>query len=187
MENIYKSSVEMILEELIRCLGGVDEKQAEALIEEILRAKRVFAIGAGRVLLMLQAFVKRLNHIGVEAYYVGAVNEPAAAPGDLLIVASGSGESAVPAAIAKVALKYKPKIAYVGSNMNSTIAGMADIKVRIPCGTKLNLAGEMKSSQPMSSLFEQSLLIFLDSIVCMIVKKQNIDIKTLWERHANLE
>ena len=71
--------------------------------------------------------------------------------------------------------------------MNSSVSAMADVAVRIPCRTKLALPDEVASGQPMSSLFEQSLLIFLDVAAMLLIERKGIDIKALWGTHANLE
>lgn len=177
----------LIIEEINTALSAVNVKEVEKMIEMIYSAEKVFVIGVGRVLLMMKAFAKRLNHIGINANYVGAINEPAITEKDVLIIGSGSGESVIPVAITKIAKKYGAKIIHVGSNKKSTIAEIADLFVRIPCRTKLNLEDEIESKQPMSSLFEQSILIFGDIVVYMMVKNNNLDIKTLWKKHANLE
>ena len=183
----YEKAREIILSELAMSLGAVAPADAEAFVRELMGARKVFVVGVGRVMLMLQAFVKRLNHLGVEAYYVGEINEPAITRADLLVVGSGSGETAVPVAIAKVARKYSPRMAHIGSNRHSTISGLCDVHVRIPCRTKLALEDEIPSRQPMSSLFEQSLLLFLDAVCLMILEERRLDLPSLWERHANLE
>ena len=67
------------------------------------------------------------------------------------------------------------------------MAGMADVFVRIPARTKLYLEDETESVQPMTSLFEQSLLLFGDTVAKLIIDKNNINIKDLWQFHANLE
>jgi 6-phospho-3-hexuloisomerase len=59
--------------------------------------------------------------------------------------------------------------------------------VRIPVQTKLYLNDEIISKQPMSSFFEQSLLLFGDVVAGMIVDKKDIELKKLWNFHANLE
>ncbi len=187
-ENInFQSMSKEVLDEVRRTLSMVNDERAEVVIEKLISARKVFVIGVGRVMIMLQAFVKRLNHLGIEAYYVGEINEPAITKDDVLIVASGSGESVVPVAIERVATKFCPTIIYIGSNLASTAARMSDLQLRIPCRTKLNLSDELNSVQPMSSLFEQSLLLTLDTLAFMIVEKKNLVMKDLWLKHANLE
>lgn len=185
--NSFLDASNVIIEEIKTAIHSIDEKQVEEMVEMLCNADKVFVIGVGRVLLMMQAFAKRLNHIGINANYVGAINEPAIKQEDVLIIGSGSGETAIPVAIAKIAKKYRAKILYIGSNTKSTVSKIADLSVRIPCSTKLNLKDGIKSQQPMSSLFEQSLLIFGDIVAYMIIKNKNINITELWEKHANLE
>ena len=119
--------------------------------------------------------------------YVGAINEPAIGKEDLLVVGSGSGETAIPVSITQIAKKTGARVIHIGSNKNSTISALADMVVRIPCRTKLVLPDEINSSQPMSSLFEQSLFLFLDIISLMIIEKKKINLNDLWYTHANLE
>ena len=59
--------------------------------------------------------------------------------------------------------------------------------IRIPVRTRLNLENEMESKQPMTSLFEQTLMILGDVLAMMIIEKQNIELEDLWIYHANLE
>jgi len=183
----YENARSMILGEIRIALGAIDAKMVEEMIEMICSAEKIFVIGVGRVLLMMQAFAKRLNHIGINANYVGAIDEPAITEKDVLIVGSGSGETAVPVAIARIAKKHGARIIHIGSNAKSTVGEVADLFVRIPCRTKLNREDEIDSKQPMSSLFEQSLLLFGDIVAFMIIKRKNLDIKALWCKHANLE
>lgn len=183
----FKRAQALILNELSSALGAVDDAQARAAMEALLGARKVFVVGVGRVMLMLQAFVKRLNHLGIQAFFVGEINEPAITKDDLLLTASGSGESAVPVAITRIAKKYGARVLYVGSNASSSVAGMSDLMLRIPCKTKLRLADELSSEQPMSSLFEQALLLTLDALAYMIVREKDLIMDDLWQTHANLE
>ena len=59
--------------------------------------------------------------------------------------------------------------------------------VRIPVRTKNYLEDEIDSIQPMTSLFEQSLLLFGDVVAKMIIDERGLDMKSLWRYHANLE
>lgn len=185
--NEYNSVKNSILHEITQTLETVHPEEVQVLVDAILGSRRVFVTGVGRVLLVMQAWAKRLNHLGIMTFFAGEINEPAISDEDLLISASGSGESVVPRAITSVALKYKPKICYIGSNNESTIAQMADIHVNFQCSTKHKKAEEIVSVQPMSSLFEQSLFILGDIVALMIIKKKNIELGKLWDIHANLE
>lgn len=185
--NNFSTTKKIVLDEITTAIDCIDMAQVESLVDEICSAEKVFFVGVGRVLLALEAWVKRLNHLGIHANYVGAINEPAITNKDLLIIGSGSGETAIPVAIAKIASRYGAKIIHIGSNPNSSISQLTHLFIRIPCRTKLNLPGEIDSLQPMSSLFEQSLFLLGDMVSYMIIENKNLDLKKLWHSHANLE
>ncbi|MFC3747733.1 6-phospho-3-hexuloisomerase [Paenibacillus sp. GCM10012306] len=176
-----------IANELSETLNSIEPQQVEALAAAIKKADKVFFVGVGRVLLSLKSIAKRLAHLGVNTYVVGQITEPAITEKDLLIVGSGSGETAFPLIIAKKAKQFKATVAHIGANPQSSMREYADVFVRIPVSTKLNLPGEIPSIQPMTSLFEQSLLLLGDTISLMIVKENNVDMHALWQYHANLE
>jgi 6-phospho-3-hexuloisomerase len=183
----YYEAVDTVISECTKALKSVDPQMTKALLEMLFEAQNIFFVGVGRVMYSLKAIAKRFSHIGFNTYCVGSVTEPAITDRDLLIVGSGSGESLIPIAIAKKAKRFGAKVALIGSNGQSTIAGVSDLFVRIPVRTKMELPGEIQSSQPMTSLFEQSLLLYGDILASMIIKQKGIDVKSLWARHANLE
>lgn len=183
----YKTARQLVIKECDFALSKINEDEIQKLIEMLFSADKVFFIGVGRVKLELEAFAKRLAHLGIKTHIVGDINEPAMTDKDILIVGSGSGESLVPVAIAKKAKSIGGKIVHIGSNPQSSLAPITDLMVRIPVQTKLYLNDEIVSNQPMSSLFEQSLLLLGDSIAAMIVSQKNIELKKLWAYHANLE
>jgi len=155
----FSNSYRMIIDEIVMALDMIDDNVVDDFIELLLNSERVFFVGVGRVELMLHAFVKRLNHLGVKATYVGAMDEPAITDKDVLIVGSGSGESAIPVAIARIAKKYNAKIIHIGSNTDSSVSTIADLIIRIPCRTKFYT----------------------------IIRRKGLDLKELWRAHANLE
>jgi len=184
---MYNDTLKLVLDEILQTLENVNKDDIELLKNDIMNARKIFVVGVGRVLLSLQSFVKRLNHLGYEAYYVGEINEPCITKKDILIVGSGSGNTLFPVAIANKANEIGAKVIHIGSNKNSAIKDIISYMVRIPTQTKLYLQDEIESQQIMTSLFEQCLLILGDIICKMILDERNIDIKSLWKYHANLE
>lgn len=183
----YVETSKKITDELSTTLNQVNEEEIYSLLDEINKAEKVFFVGVGRVLLSLKAIAKRLAHIGVKTYFVGQITEPAITEKDLLIVGSGSGETAFPLIIAKKAKDNNARVAHIGTNPKSSMKEYTDCFIKIPVSSKLSLPGEIKSVQPMTSLFEQSLLLLGDTLALMMIKEKNIDMKELWRYHANLE
>lgn len=183
----YRKNVEVIVSEIQNTLELVDDEQVDKLIGDIISADKVFLTGVGRVLLSLQAIAKRLTHLGIEAHCVGDITEPALTERSLLIVGSGSGSSIVPVAIAKKAKEFHAKVVHIGSNPNGDVQKYIDYMVRIPAQTRLYLKDEIKSKQPMTSLFEQCVLVFGDVLAMQIIEREDISLDELWIYHANLE
>lgn len=183
----YEAARTQVLRELNSALDAVDPQAVYRLTDAILGAQQVFLVGVGRVLLSLSAFAKRLAHLGVRAHVVGEITEPAITPDDLLIVGSGSGATMFPVGIARLAHAKGATVVHIGSNPASELAGIAAFMVRIPVRTKQYLPDEIDSRQPMTSLFEQSLLLLGDIVAMMIIARRQLDLATLWQYHANLE
>lgn len=184
----YDAARGEVLGELDRALSCVDPAALERLKDDILSADQVFFVGVGRVMLALQCICKRLAHLGIRAHCVGDINEPHLNREDLLIVGSGSGASLFPLGIARKARETVGcRIVHIGSNPNSEMRGIADYMLRIPVRTKQYLADEIDSCQPMTSLFEQSLLLLGDILAKLIIEERGLDLKELWRYHANME
>lgn len=184
----YADASSAVINELQRTLNKIDPLSLENLKNDILSADQVFFVGVGRVMLSLQCICKRLAHLGIKAHYVGEITEPHLNKGDLLIVGSGSGGSLFPLGIAKKArAAVGCKIVHIGSNPNSEMKDICDYMVRIPVRTKLYLEDEIDSCQPMTTLFEQSLLLVGDIVAKLIIEERHLNMKDLWRYHANME
>ena len=183
----FQKLKEGVCQEIRFVLGKVEEDEVEAFVDDILKADRLFFIAVGRVMLMLQAFAKRFKHLGLDSYVVGETTVPGIQKRDLLVAGSGSGETLTTVNVARLAKKYRAKVALITSSSRSTLKGLSDVSVRIPCPTKLRLPGEIPSKQPMTNLFEQSLLIFCDCVCMIIQDRLNVSEKEMWGVHANLE
>ena len=149
--------------------------------------------------LALQCFGKRLSHLGCKVELVGSLTEKPASKKDLLIVASGSGESIIPLHISKKAKSVGCKILHITSAKKSSIRNIADYVVELKAPTKIVSKIKFKESlsdsasktklsiQPMSTLFDQALHIFGDVVSMIIQSKKGLNKEELWNYHANLE
>lgn len=183
----YGQVSRIVIEECGSALKAIDPESVREYMTMISQAERVFFVGVGRVLLALEAIAKRYAHLGIQAVVVGQITEPAITDRDILVVGSGSGETMFPAGIARKAKELGAKVIHIGSNPCSGLKEVADLFVRIPVESRAKAADEIHSEQPMTSLFEQSLLLFGDATALMMVREKKIDVNKLWEFHANLE
>ena len=178
----------IIVEELGHTLSQVDAVNGEKLTDAILKAGKVFVAGAGRSGFAAKAFAMRLMHMGFDTYVVGETITPNLEANDLFLVASGSGETGSLVGMSRKAKQIGAKLATVTIRPEGSIGQLADIVIRIPAPTpKASVLDDFKSIQPMGSLFEQSLLLYLDAVILRLMKKQGNDSDTMFTRHANLE
>ena len=179
-----KDNMQKIVSEVQELLALVDTATIENLIKEIEVADRIYLGGAGRSLLVIKSFAMRLMHLGYQAYMIGETTVPAAEAGDLIIFASGSGETGALKTMAAKAKEIGATIALITYRPQSTIAKLADLVLEIPVETIKD------RFQPTGSSFEQSMLILFDAIFLSIYQgqKQNLNIDEFIKlRHANLE
>ncbi|HBQ5643484.1 6-phospho-3-hexuloisomerase [Klebsiella michiganensis] len=183
----YVTTERRVVQEISDAMEQINPAEVELLIGLMEKADKVFFVGVGRVMLSLQAIAKRLAHLGINTVVVGQITEPAITENDLLIVGSGSGETLFPLGIARKAKTYKAMVVHIGANPDCSMKEYRDHFIRIPVSSKLHLPDEIVSRQPMTSLFEQSLLLVGDIIALMIIEKRQLNIHSLWQFHANLE
>ena len=186
-EQEYIEAKNMIIDECGKALSSIDFNEIDQYLQMLTDADKVFFVGVGRVLLALKCIAKRYAHLGIKSVVVGDITEPAITDKDVLIVGSGSGETLFPLSIARKANQIGAKIIHIGSNPDSSMKEIEDLFVRIPVESRAKASDEIHSGQPMTSLFEQSLLLFGDTTASMLVKKNQINIHELWQYHANLE
>jgi 6-phospho-3-hexuloisomerase len=182
-----KLNYKALLSEIDNTLKVSDFGDLEEFIKKIVSAEKIVLFGAGRVGLMMKTFAMRLNHLGLDSYFLGEVNLPATGLGDLLIIGSGSGNTKSVVTIAEIAQNKGLDVISVTSNINSSIAGLSSSLIILNCQTKETISAPRYSIQPMTTLFEQSILIFLDALVLELMKKLNIDNESMSRRHNVIE
>lgn len=176
-----------VLEEISRVFMGSDFSSEKELISSIVSSNRIVCVGAGRMGLMLKCFSMRLAHLGKSAYMLGDSNVMHIGRGDLLIVASGSGETQTICDLVEIAKKNGANIAAITGNLDSRIGKLANIKILIRAPSKTKVVEGFSSIQPMTTLNEQCLIIFLDSLVLDLMEIMGETHETMWGRHSNLE
>jgi len=181
-----KTALTIVQEEIAQALNSVDEGEVEALIHALLRARRVFVVGTGRVGLGAQAFAMRLMHLGLAAYWIGDAITPAVGPGDLWLACSGSGETAVIRALTQLAAERGAEVATVTREPQATVGQLSSTVVRLMPEAE-DRERTPASVQPMTAQFEQSLYLLLDAVVLLIMERLGQTDAMIRQRHFNLE
>lgn len=179
----------VVLGEVGAALQEVDVTALEDLERRIGAARRVYVAGAGRSGLVMRGFAMRLMHLGLRVHVVGDVTTPAIEAGDLLVVGSGSGETESLAAMARKARRLGAGLAALTIVPSSTIGQLAELVLRVdaPSPKATPPPGTRPSVQPMGSLFEQALLVLVDTIVLRLARARGATYEEMFARHANLE
>jgi len=182
---------EIAVDELEQVLRLVDEKAAESLAEEILHAKRIFVVGAGRSGLTVRGYAMRLAHLGFTVHVVGDVTSPPIKPEDLLIAVSGSGATRGILQVAETARSIGARIACITTDAGSPLAQMSVCSVVLPASTPkakgVRDSNVIRSKQPLAGLFEQSSWLFGDIHVALLRDRLGETNESMMARHANLE
>jgi len=167
-----------VLKDLGLILAAVPEEETRRFVHAIRDAQRVFMYGLGRSGLVARMFGMRLVHLGRDATIVGDTTTPAIRAGDLLIPCSRTGRSPILHHMIRLAHRKGARAAAV---VGTPEALKADLVVRLPLE-----AAEAEKAQPMGSLFEQALLLYLDHVVLLLMaelKKTGEDMERI---HSNL-
>ena len=129
----------------------------------------------------------RLNHLALKAFHINDCNVPRIGTDDLLLVCSGSGETKTILELVKVASEHEAQVALVTSRSTSSMADLADVKVLLPAQAKITHSKMVSSIQPMTSLMEQTCLLFLDILVLVLMDEMQQHHDLLKSRHSILE
>lgn len=189
----------LLMASRIRAIANtISDNDVEKFLGELLRAKRIYVIGAGRSGLVAKAFAMRLMHLGLQAYVVGETITPAMAAGDAIVVFSGSGRTKTVADIAETAKDIGAHICLITSNADSRIGKISDCIVIIEHQRDeveddaqefeiRQMMGEHKSFAPLGTLFETASMIFGDAVISRLMEITKTDESALKGRHTNIE
>jgi 6-phospho-3-hexuloisomerase len=176
-------TLKVILEEIMSVLSKVDRKQIQEIVDCIDKDTRIFVDGEGRSKLMGKGFAMRLMHLGYEVYVVGETITPAVNKGDIYFSVSGSGESENVVLNTKKAKEKGCRIIAVTSKLQSSLSSLSDKFIIVPGTTKGDNGEKRNSVQLLSSLFDQSIHIVLDSVCLRLSKKENISNSEATAKH----
>ncbi len=184
----FTEALDQMHEELGGVLSRLTPDLAETLIKEIQGAPRIFGCATGRSGFILRGFLMRLMHLGFHVFFVGETITPRISPGDLLLVMSGSGETAQPREMQRRANTVGARTLALTTHRESTIGREAQVSLIIPGTTKLARTQETTSVQCPGSLFEQATFLFLEAVVLILYQRRlGRDGEKVLDRHTDLE
>lgn len=164
--------IQQVMSEIDDVIKAVDVSNIEEFTTFFDQSKRVFIDGEGRSGFMAKGFAMRLMHLNYNVFVVGETINPALTPQDVVVVVSGSGESANVVTTARKAKQLGCQVLAVSSKKESTLASFADFVLIVPGAIRTSNENQRKSIQLLSSLFDQSLHIILD-VACLYISRRD--------------
>ena len=199
MERHRVQDMMRLMAQKIRAIANIiSDEDVEKFISELLRAKRIYVMGAGRSGLVAKAFAMRLMHLGFQAFVVGETITPSLSKGDIMVIFSGSGRTKTVADIAETAKEIGAKICLITSDADSRIGKISDCIVIIEHHRDAvtddavefeirQMMGDHKSFAPLGTLFETASMIFADAVISRLMEITHVDEIALKNRHTNVE
>lgn len=181
----YKELSTIVIEEHQKVYEAVDEFQVEQYLNLLSEAKCIQVFGMGRMKCSVRGFTMRLMHMGLNAHVVYDTTCPEIKDGDLLVIHGAC--TSVGYLVAQMAKKRGAKVVSITADPNNRISQLSDLVVELKGQIHGGREYEIPSIQPMAALFEQSVFIFSDIIIQLLMQKMNISIESMKSRHTNLD
>ncbi len=200
VENVYKTMYS-IADFIITAAREIKREQLERMIETLTKVYgkhdvKILVMGAGRSGLVGRAFAMRLLHLGYTVYVLGETIVPRIGKGDIVVAISGSGRTKLIVTAADAAKQVGATVIAITSYPDSPLARIADIVVEVPGRTKIareedyfarQILGIHEPLAPLGTLFEDTVMVFLDSVVVELMNRLGKTEEDLRAVHANIE
>ena len=194
----YERATHDLIDSVRESLARVDLDQVEKMVTEMLVStnRRILVVGAGRSGLIGRAFAMRLMHLGFQVYVMGETITPSIGRGDLVIALSGSGTTKIVVTAVEIGKTVGAKIIAITSYVDSALAKLADDVVLVKGRTRVadekdyflrQLMGEHELMAQLGTVFEISLMTFLDGVVVELMRRLGLTESELKKRHATIE
>ena len=200
MVTYFKHAYQEISNFILKAFDKIKLDEIEAfvkLLEESYKSnKKILVVGVGRSGLVGRGFAMRLRHLGLRSYVLGETITPPVEEGDMVVAISGSGSTQIVVAAAEAAKKMKARVVAITSYYDSPLGRVADLVVFVPGRTKVaamddyfarQILGLHEPLSPLGTLFEDTAMVVLDSIIAELMKRLGKNESDLAKRHANIE
>jgi 6-phospho-3-hexuloisomerase len=159
------------LEEIAAAVTSVPETELDAVVDELLAARRIACYAGGREGLVLRGLVMRLFHAGLDVHYVGEMTCPAVGPGDLVVLSCGPGRISMVEALAGVALRDGARLLYLTAQPQNPPADRAHRVVQVKAQTMADDTG----SRGTPTERPKNLTATPDKIAAAVLLKQSLE------------
>lgn len=174
------NSLSYILGRVEKAVSSIDQAVVDKFVDSLIDSKTIFIYGSGRSGLVGQFFAVRLVQLGLDVHFVGDMTTPIIGKNDLTLLISRTGETMSAVQTANIARRVGSYVTSITSHRSSKLAHASNTIIYIPFKDD----PEASENAPLGTLFEESVNIFFDSLVPVLMKKLNMDEQSMKKRHA---
>ncbi len=175
-----KNGLSYIVRKIQETLENVDSEALEDIVNSIISARSIFLYGVGRSGLVGRAFAVRLVQLGLNVHFVGEMTTPIVREMDLVMIVSNTGETMSCIQTANIVRRVGARVVAITSNSNSKLAHASNLVLELP----ILEDDERTRLAPLGTLFEESALLFFDSLVPVLMERLGQSEGSLRRRHA---
>lgn len=188
LRDLYRSLYETVLSEHRQVFETQNVEDLQKLMDLILKANKIFLMGAGREGIAVRSFAMRLMHLGKETHWIWDDTTPGMHEGDLFLVTNGSGKIGHIDYVTEKAKASGATTAVITGSPRQVCLQTADFVLFVPAAVyKGTDERVVPSIQPMGNLFEQHLFLLFDILIMMLEKQTEISHEEMESRHRNIE
>ncbi|MCK5251705.1 MAG: SIS domain-containing protein [Thermoplasmata archaeon] len=177
-----KEALRYLTEGIHRTIDSIDCALTDQLVDAIYNADRVFLYGAGRSGFVARCFAMRLGHLGIPVVRMSIDETDPSGERDLAIVISGTGATQSSIFYARSSTDGGTRVACITQNADSRLAEMSDIPIHLDTPTD----EKQPELAPMGTIFEDSCLIYLDTLVVDLMVRMDETEESMRKRHGQL-
>ncbi len=173
-------SLDYLVEKIKKSVETISREDRDLFISLILEKKKIFIYGSGRSGLIGQLFAVRLVQLGLDVHFVGEMTTPIIRKEDLTIIVSNMGENMSGTQTANIARRIGSHVVSITSRKNSKLANSSNTVIHMKnCDSADNAV-----YAPLGTLFEDSVMIFFDSLIPELMEKLDASESDMRNRHA---
>jgi 6-phospho-3-hexuloisomerase len=160
-------------------VDAVPEDVHADFVKTLLSSDQIVVAGRGRSGMMAAAFARRLGQMGLRAWGLDDSTVPRLGHGDALVACTGSGTTPTVLSLMQTARSGDARVLAV-----TRAPVLPELVADVTVALDLPAAGVIF---PLGTLFEASLLAYLDQVVVDLIAALGATESDLGARHTNLE
>ncbi len=179
-----KEGITYILDSIELSLGELDFDNIDRAVEILTSSDRVFIYGSGRSGLVGRNFAMRLMQLGLNSFFIGETITPAVQDGDCVFFVSKTGKTQTAIQAARIVEDRVPgaEIIVLTASPDSKLASFGDINIIL----EIVEEEDKQKFAPLGTIFEDTAMIFLDSLVALLMEELEEDVENMRYRHPIL-